>query len=163
MAAKMSVLGLILSFYPYLRSAMIRFPLIFPIYRAPQNTLHDKKGHLQVVTKLPKRWIWKYFFLLLLGFLLNWITTRRDMSYPCPKGKYCRSYFLGKFSTRHSLHCSFLKRPSLVSWINSSFSLVILDTCQSRMLRSVNRAQRSVWYAPFWRLKLTANGGKWRG
>ena len=28
MAAKMGVLGLIMSFYPYLRSAMVRFPLI---------------------------------------------------------------------------------------------------------------------------------------
>ena len=27
MAAKISVLGVILSFYPYLRSAMLRFPL----------------------------------------------------------------------------------------------------------------------------------------
>ena len=27
MAAKMGVLGLLLSFYPYLRSAMVRFPL----------------------------------------------------------------------------------------------------------------------------------------
>ena len=28
MAAKMSVLELVMSFYPYLRSAMVRFPLI---------------------------------------------------------------------------------------------------------------------------------------
>ena len=35
------------------------------------------------------------------------------------------------FGTRHSLHCSFLKRPSSLSWINSSFSLFILDRLSS--------------------------------
>ena len=29
--------------------------LVCPIYRAPHSHLHDKKGHLRLVTKVPKR------------------------------------------------------------------------------------------------------------
>ena len=42
MAAKMSVLGLILSSYPYLRSAMVRFPL--------RMTYLNPKGHQKHIT-----------------------------------------------------------------------------------------------------------------
>ena len=40
MAAKISVLGLKLSYYPYLRSAMVRFPLYTGQY---DPAFHDKK------------------------------------------------------------------------------------------------------------------------
>ena len=36
--------------------------LVFPISRAPQHHLHDKKGHLQLVTKLPKSLYENNFF-----------------------------------------------------------------------------------------------------
>ena len=54
MAAKMSVLGLILSFYPYLRSAMERFPLNcvvdhhlikFPLYSDIQEDNKNRKEY----------------------------------------------------------------------------------------------------------------------
>ena len=40
MAAKMSVIGLIISSAPYLRSAMVRFPLILCIPLTIANTIH---------------------------------------------------------------------------------------------------------------------------
>ena len=45
----------------------IRIPqLVFSNNRAPQHHLHDKKGHLQLATKLPKR-----FF-----FFTSWISSK---------------------------------------------------------------------------------------
>ena len=36
--------------------------LVCPIYRAPHSHLHDKKGHLRLVTKVPKGEIESHFF-----------------------------------------------------------------------------------------------------
>ena len=59
MAAKMSVLGLILSFYPYLRSAMVQFPLLIITSHFFQLTisLHNVKQRIVSKTKKKQSWI----------------------------------------------------------------------------------------------------------
>ena len=38
------------------------------MYQSISHHLHDKKGHYQLVTKVPKRWIWKKLFCYNFGF-----------------------------------------------------------------------------------------------
>ena len=123
MAAKISVLGLIL------RSAMVRFFLSISNLQSSPATSSWGKGTFS--DKTIKMVDFKVTFLLLSGFLQKLITTRRDMSYPLWFNfmsigqvlKLLSKETLGTFGTRHSLHCRFLKRPSSLSWINSSFLL----------------------------------------
>ena len=48
-AAKMSVLGLILSSYPYLRSAVVQFPLYTCDPKTSSSWIYDKNGHFKKV------------------------------------------------------------------------------------------------------------------
>ena len=90
MAAQMSVLGLILSFYPYLRSAMVRFPLWMPI----------KSTKLQAIEKLQKDF-------------LNRIPSLRDINY-WEKLKYMKFISLQRRLERHRIICTWKAMDGIV-------------------------------------------------
>jgi len=48
--------------------------LVCPIYRAPHRQLCDKKGHLQLATKVQKRWNWNLFF------VTTWISSKFNLN-----------------------------------------------------------------------------------
>ena len=68
------------------------------LQRDPHCHLHDKMGHLQLLTKVQNRWNWKYLFCYNLDFLQieseqEGICPAHFDSISCPLDKCCKSYF----------------------------------------------------------------------
>ena len=81
--------------------------LVCPIYRAPHSHLHDKKGHLRLVTKVPKR------VLPLFSPSHKGSTSMLTQTQGCYLSSYLVTWVIPLFSPSHQSTTSFLTQSSV--------------------------------------------------